>query len=45
MLLGIDGLEGLALYMENSESIRIVLTDFEMPNLNGLKLCKEIRDF
>ncbi|HIP59745.1 MAG TPA: DNA-binding response regulator [Campylobacterales bacterium] len=36
-----DGKEGLALYFDKKPDI--IITDIEMPNMNGLGLCKEIR--
>lgn len=36
-----DGLEALVIYEE--EQIDLIITDWNMPNLNGLELVKEIR--
>ncbi len=36
-----DGKEALELYFTNKPDI--IITDIQMPNINGLKLCKEIR--
>jgi PAS domain S-box-containing protein len=37
-----DGEEGLALYKEHKESIDVVVTDINMPKLNGLEMVEEI---
>ncbi len=36
-----DGVEALDIYKSNK--IDMIMTDIEMPNMNGLSLCKEIR--
>ena len=36
-----DGIEALQIYKETKPDI--IITDIEMPNMNGLSLCKEIR--
>jgi len=38
---GADGIEGLAGF--NSNDVDIVITDWNMPNMNGLDLVKKIR--
>lgn len=38
-----DGKEGLRTYLENKDSIDIILTDINMPLLNGLDMVKKIR--
>ena len=38
-----DGLEALEIYKNNT--ISIVITDWMMPNMDGLTLCDEIRKF
>ncbi len=38
-----DGIEGLNVWKK--ERIRMVITDWEMPGMNGLDLCREIRNF
>ena len=40
-----DGREALRLYEQHAEDIAIVLLDHEMPILNGVEACKEIRRF
>lgn len=40
-----DGEEGLALYQRHQEEIDIVISDIEMPHLNGLEMVKQIRQF
>ena len=39
-----DGLEALQLLNENSDKIGLVVTDVEMPNMDGLTLTQRIRD-
>lgn len=39
-----DGKEGLDLYLENKDSINIILTDINMPNLSGIDMVKKIRE-
>ncbi|BFU76917.1 hypothetical protein ALC152_01320 [Arcobacter sp. 15-2] len=39
---GFDGKDGLALYKKNIDDIDIVVTDINMPNMNGLDMIKEI---
>lgn len=39
-----DGKEGFRTYLENKDDIDIVLTDINMPILNGLDMIKRIRD-
>lgn len=38
-----DGKEGLRTYLENQDSIDIILTDVNMPALNGIDMVKRIR--
>jgi len=40
-----DGIEALALYEKKRDFYDIVLTDLEMPNMNGQELTKAILDF
>jgi len=42
IILSIDGEEGLQKFKEND--IDIVLTDINMPKLNGIELCKKIKE-
>lgn len=39
---GVDGQNGLDIYKENIDEIDIVITDINMPNMNGLDMIKEI---
>jgi two-component system chemotaxis response regulator CheY len=39
---GLDGVEGLELFKNNK--FDIVMTDWNMPNMNGLQLIKHIRE-
>jgi len=38
VVMAADGAEGLRFYQENQPSIRLLLTDIAMPNMNGLEL-------
>ena len=38
-----DGQEGLELFLENKDSIDIIITDQSMPELNGTEMIREIR--
>jgi PAS domain S-box-containing protein len=38
-----DGVEGLALYREKAASIRAILLDFAMPNMDGGELVRELK--
>ncbi len=38
-----DGKEGLRTYLENQDHIDIILTDINMPYLNGIEMVKKIR--
>lgn len=39
-----SGEEALAVYQECPEQISAVISDFNMPGINGLELCVELRD-
>lgn len=39
-----DGIEGLDAFKNNRDKIDIILTDINMPNMNGLELTKHIRE-
>ncbi len=38
-----DGQQGLDLFKENQDEIDLIITDVNMPNLNGLEMIKEIK--
>jgi len=38
-----DGAEGLAVFKENQHLIDLIITDVNMPNMNGLEMAKEIK--
>ena len=39
----VDGVDALKVLKCNSDDIKLVLTDYNMPNMNGLELTREIR--
>ena len=39
-----DGAEGLKLFKENKDEIDLIITDVNMPNMNGLEMSKIIKD-
>jgi len=43
VLIAIDGQEGLDIYKEHSAKVDLILTDIEMPKMNGLKMSEEIK--
>lgn len=45
VLLASDGDEAYDVYLENQAKIDIVITDINMPNTNGIELCKHIRAY
>lgn len=38
-----DGKQALAIYKENKERIKVILTDWNMPVMNGLEFINEVR--
>lgn len=38
-----NGLEGLELYKENQNNIDLIISDINMPKMNGLDMCEQIR--
>lgn len=38
-----DGSEGLAIYRQHSDQVRLVLTDMRMPGVQGTELIRELR--
>ena len=43
MLLASNGEEGLNLFTQHKDDIDIIITDINMPKMNGLEMCEEIR--
>jgi len=43
VLQAVDGKEGLTLYRKNRDILKVILTDWNMPNMNGLELINAIR--
>ena len=43
VLVAKDGKDGLRTYLENQDKIDIILTDVNMPYLNGIEMIKKIR--
>ncbi|MEA1914523.1 MAG: response regulator [Campylobacterota bacterium] len=39
----VDGDDGLKVYQENQENIDVILSDINMPGMNGIEMMKEIR--
>jgi CheY-like chemotaxis protein len=39
-----DGEEGLKIFLENQNEIEIVVSDINMPNMNGMEMIKAIKD-
>ena len=39
-----DGAEGLELFKKNKDEIDLIITDVNMPNMNGLEMSKIIKD-
>lgn len=44
IILAENGEEGLKKYKENKHNIDIIITDINMPKLNGLDMCRKIRE-
>lgn len=40
-----NGKEGLRTYLENQDDIDLILTDINMPELNGINMIKKVREF
>ena len=45
VLVASDGDEAYDIYLENQNVIDIMITDINMPNTNGIELCKHIREY
>ncbi len=43
-LIAKDGKQGLKLFVENQDSIDLIITDLNMPNMNGIEMTKRIKD-
>ena len=39
----VDGQNGLSIYQENKNDIDLIITDINMPKMNGLDMCEHIR--
>ncbi|MEA3289433.1 MAG: hybrid sensor histidine kinase/response regulator [Campylobacterota bacterium] len=39
-----NGQEGLDLFLENEKEISVIITDINMPKLNGIDMCRKIRE-
>ena len=44
VILGCDGAEGLALFLENREKIDLIISDILMPNMTGIEMIDSIRE-
>ncbi|NVJ52634.1 MAG: response regulator [Campylobacteraceae bacterium] len=44
VLVGCDGKEGLELFHNNKSDIDLILTDIEMPNLDGIEFISQVRE-
>ena len=40
-----NGAEGLEIYQKNHDQVKLILSDFEMPVLNGPKMSQLIREY
>ncbi len=45
LLIASDGDEAYDIYIENQNKIDIIITDINMPNTDGITLCKSIREY
>jgi len=45
VLVASDGDEAYDIYLENQNTIDIIITDINMPNTDGIELCKHIRKY
>ena len=43
VLVAYDGAEGLEIYKQNQDNIELIITDINMPNMNGLEMMSEIK--
>ncbi len=44
MLIASNGLEGLEVFTQNKDKINLIITDINMPKMNGLDMCVKIRE-
>lgn len=44
LIIAVDGQEGLDIFTENKDEIDLIITDINMPKMNGIDMCQNIRD-
>jgi two-component system chemotaxis response regulator CheY len=40
-----DGMEAWELFQKHKDDVEVILTDWNMPNMNGLEFVKKVRDY